>query len=162
IQIGELRGGPIDLRGAIAPDLAAHRTTVDLAGTIAVDEALLHALGAPASIRAANGAVAIEQLRAELPAPGEDRARYTLRAPLAGGSLRIESDAMAETLTGIDVRLTGDDAVLRGEGRGIGAALGPLTANAELDLAMGRTRGDVTLAQPSAQFLRDPHAQEHL
>jgi hypothetical protein len=162
IQIAELRGGPIDLRGTITPDLTVHRMAVELTGAIGVDEALLHALGAPPAVRAASGAVALEELRAEIPALPEEHPRYTVRAQLAGGSLRIESDTYAETISGLDARLTGDEAGLHWEARGVGAALGPITANAQLDIAMSRVQGDLTLVNPSAQFLRDESAQRHL
>jgi hypothetical protein len=159
IQIAELRGGPIDLRGAITPRNAAGSATLDLSGTIGVDEALLHALGGPPEIRAASGAVALEKLHAEFPAPAEASPHFTVNAQLAGGSLRIESDAYAESLSGIDLRLTGDPTALHFDARAHGTALGPITANAELDFAMSRAHGTIALEDARADFLRSTDAR---
>lgn len=159
-QIAELRGGPIDLRGAIImPDHGARNATLDLSGTIGVDEALLHALGAPPEIRAASGALALEELHAELPAPAEASPHYTMRAQLAGGSLRIESDAYSESISGIDLRLAGDQTALHFGARALGTALGPITANAELDFAMSRAHGTLALEDARADFLRKTDAR---
>jgi hypothetical protein len=160
IQIAELRGGPIDLHGTISPDSAARRVAVDLTGTVGLDEALLHAFGAPPAIRAASGAIAIEQLHAELPAPAGESVHYAMRARTVGASVRIESDAYAETVSGVDVQVEADEASLRCTASAVGAALGPITANAEHDFAMGSTRGTIALASPSASFLGDARAQE--
>lgn len=159
IQIAELRGGPIDLRGAITPDNTARSVALDLAGTIRVDEALLHALGAPPEIRAASGALALEALHAELPASADGGPHYTVRAQLAGGSLQIESDAYAENISGIDLRLSGDEAALRFDGRARGAALGKITADVELDSAMSRAHGTLALEDVRADFLRNTGAR---
>jgi hypothetical protein len=156
LRIAELRGGPIDLRGAITPDSAAKRVALDLTGTLALDETLLHALGAPEAIRTARGAIAIQELRAELPAPAEGSTRYSARAELSGGSLQYETEGISEALSGIGVKISGDSAALRFEANAVGATIGAVSASADLDPAAGNASGTLRFAAANADFLRNP------
>ncbi len=171
IRIAELRGGPVDLRGVVTPDVEGQRIAVDLTGTIALDAKLLHALGAPEAIRAAHGAIALEELRAELqvsrrrgPKASEDPkagppdggARYALRAQLSGGSLQIETEAIEESVSGIDLRLTGDDSALALDARAHARALGPVSVGATVDPKAGSASGSITIVDASANFVRNP------
>jgi hypothetical protein len=162
IRIAELRGGPVDLRGAITPADEAHRAALDLTGTIALDDALVHALGAPEAVREAHGAIAIEELRVELPGAAPAGVAYAARAQLAGGAFQIESDAISETISALELQLAGDAAALRVDAHAQGAALGPVSANAAIDPASGAVRGTLSLALASGDFLRDPGSRAHL
>ncbi|TMA25082.1 MAG: hypothetical protein E6J87_23200, partial [Deltaproteobacteria bacterium] len=53
------------------------------------------------------------------------------------------------------MRITGDNSALRFETRVLGAALGPVSANAAVDQATGDTRGSLWLESASTGFLRD-------
>ena len=155
-RIEELRGGPIDLRGAITLGDEKHRPALDLTGALALDDTLLHALGAPELIRAVRGAIAIEKLRVELPGVAPAGTALTVHGRIADGSLQLENEAIAETLSGIELALTGDAQALQFDARGVGAAIGPIHASAEIDAAAGSARGELALSGASADFLRDP------
>src|SRR5207249_195885 len=97
LLLREAGSDPVELRAA--------RFAIALTGAIGLGAPLLHTLGAPESIRTASGAIALESLRVELPAPADGHTRYAVRGHLAGGSAQIESEKVAETLSGIDLRL---------------------------------------------------------
>ena len=155
-RIAELRGGPIDLRGAITPGDGKRRTALDLTGTLAVDGALLRSLGAPELIREATGAIAIEQLRVELPGIAPAGTPFAVRGRVVGGSLQLENETIAETISAIELALTGDAQTLQFDGHGVGAAIGPISMNAAIDAAAGSVQGTLSLAGASADFLREP------
>jgi hypothetical protein len=156
IRIAELRGGPIDLRGAITPGDEKRRPALDLTGTLALDDALLHALGAPELIRAVQGTIALEQLRVELPGVAPAGMPLAVRGRIAGGSVQLENETIAETISGIELALAGDASMLQFDVRGVGAALGPIHAGAAIDAAAGSAHGEISIAGASGDFLRDP------
>jgi len=163
IRIAEIRGGPVDLRGVITPDTEWRRFALDLTGSVGVSDALLHALGVPETVRDTAGVVTLEELRAELPAPADAPVRFTLRAHLADGSLRFDTDAVSESVSGVDVRLAGGADALRVEARALAAALGPLSVAADVEPAEGRARGTLALtAGVGAGFLRDERARRRI
>jgi AsmA-like C-terminal region len=158
-RIAELRGGPIDLQGAITPGDEKRRPALDLTGTLALDDALLHALGAPELIRAVHGAIALEQLRVELPGVAPASMALVVRGRIAGGSVQLENETIAETISGVELALTGDAQALQFDARGVGATLGPIHANAAIDAAAGSAHGEISFAGASGDFLRDPGAR---
>ena len=159
IRIAELRGGPIDVQGAITPGDEKRRPALDLTGTLALDDALLHALGMPELIRAAKGAIVLEQLRVELPGAAPAGTALVVRGRVADGSLQLENETIAETISAIELALTGDAQTLQFDARGVGAAIGPIRLNAAIDAAAGSARGELSIAGDNADFLRDPGAR---
>ncbi len=155
IRIAALRGGPIDLHGMITPNRESTSVAVELAGQLALDDALLRALGAPEAIKQVKAVLAIEELSVTLPGPAQDNPPFTVRAHVADGVLQIESDAIAESVSDLDLQLSGDKSALRFEGSAFGTALGAISASAQIEPAVGNARGKVTLADASADFLRD-------
>jgi AsmA-like C-terminal region len=161
-QIAELRGGPIDLRGAITLGDPTHRPALELTGTLALDDALVHALGAPELIRAVRGALALERLRVELPGIAPAGMPLVVRGQISGGSMQLENETIAETISEIELALTGDSQSMQFEGRGIGAAIGPISARAAIDAAAGDASGEFSIAGSSADFLRDADARKRV
>jgi hypothetical protein len=152
-RIAELRGGPIDLRGAITPGSAERRGVVDLTGTVALDAALVRALGAPEWIKEARGAISIEQLRAELPGVAPAGVAYALRAQVLDGFVRLENETIGETLSPIELAAVGDSTTLRFTAHALGEALGHVAANGSVDA--GHLTGTLSLADPNASFVRN-------
>ena len=154
IRIAELRGGQFDLRGVLSPDTEWRRFALNLTGSVAVTDALLRALGAPEAIHDAAGVLALEELRTVLPAADGESAPFSLRAQLVGGALRIATDAVEDTLSSLEIGVSGGGGeALRVEARARSAALGPVSASAALEPAAGRARGTLAFDPAAAAGL---------
>ncbi len=129
IEVESLRGGPLTLRGRIAPDADWSHVELALSGQLTLADAWLHGLGAPDSLRDVQGVLEIDELAGRFP-PESGNAPVTVRAHLPDGSLRIVSDGFEDSFSAIQLTLGMREDRVSVDGSVRSATLGAITTTA--------------------------------
>jgi hypothetical protein len=144
LEIAKLDAGPISLRGRVRPD--AERDGVDLAlsGKIELADAWLQALGVPTALRDTSGTLIVEELSGHFP-PEPGASPVSVRAQLAGGSLRIVTEGVEDAISDLALDVSSREKRIFVEARAHSQKSGNVSASVTLDPAAKSARGNFSI-----------------